>query len=249
MLNLKNQQQEAVQQLNKVLSLIKFNPYVLNLVPGGAFFNNVRILILGRSQWGKTTLAVGLFASIFLRYVDRIIVISPTYDTQPTLNGMRAFVKDGDSHSGLINEALLNAIIRDIQVKYAEDPDYKTLVFLDDLSADFYTNYGRKGAFAKLVLAAPHMGTSILAVFHQATSVTPTLRDNVEVIISFPPQTRLEYNRFVDEFLPYNWADDEKTHALKEKIIPIWMNGGYVTVIRRPRQTPIVLNNFNEIIS
>jgi hypothetical protein len=217
--------------------------------PPGVYFKNPRILVLGRSQWGKTTLSVGLIAKIFVPYVDRIIAISPTFFTQPTYAPLRPFVGDGDAHTNEPTDETFNLIQEDVQSYYDSDQSLKTLVVLDDLSADYSTNTGRKGGFGRLILSAPHMGVSIVGIFHQATTVTATFRDNAEVIICFPVQ-RLEDYRIIDrEFNPFNADEPDRRKSFMRIVRTAWREGAYITIIRIPRQQTICLYKFERVIS
>lgn len=164
-----------------------------------------RLLVSGKSLSGKTTIVVTMLK--FLIPIERwenIILISPTA-AQPTWNPIRVYITQEISKS---SDEVFERITRRQRVRQDEEPE-KTLLLIDDSSAEHSTNQGRKGGLAMLGNTARWMNLSVIIMTQNLTSISPSFRENAEGIIMFQTLKKNEFKYLSDERNPYMGADDE----------------------------------------
>ena len=206
-----------------------------------------RIFITGRSGSGKTTLAVKIMTDYLLSRVHRFIVICPSFFTQKTFSNIVQFAAPEDIYIERPTEATFEKIRADIQKDLEETPETRFLLFIDDVSSDFSTNIGRKGAFASLSTEAPHINLSILCLFQQAKTCSAAFRNNADNIIMFPPADRAALDVFRDEFNPYVY-DKQKAKEFETIVTEIWDQGDFIFIHRPARMQVISFKNFDSEI-
>lgn len=179
------------------------------------FKHPMRMLICGKSQTGKTTLAVKIIKHMASQ-VERIIIISPTFDLQPTWDPVRELIKEDDVYTktGIVFKALRYQLEAQ---KYR-----KTLLVLDDVSSERDLNQGAKGHFNWLVYNAVWINLSIICIAHSLSSVSTGLRQNLEHLMMFLTTRPKEIDKLAEEF---NVTGDKK--SMKEL---------YKTAVLKPLQ-------------
>ena len=177
---------------------------------------------------GKTTLAVDLILTQFMKNVKRCFAVCPTWYQQKTLKPLRdipnAFPKSNVFTD--VNDAVFEAIFQRLNAKPCP-----TLLFVDDAAAEAATNKGNKGAFSRLCLAAPHLQLSIVGCFQRLTSASPAFRDNTEGVISFIPSKIQDVQTLYEEFNPCP-ARAKSKDIVKEALDYSWKNARFCFIWR-----------------
>lgn len=205
----------------------------------------IRMLITGRSKSGKTSLAVGLIETFILPFVHRVIVVCPTAEDQVIYDNILSYVSEKDFYDEELYEEDWDEILSSIVKEYKESNKKKrTLLIVDDCASDSATNAGRKSAFSRLVTLSNHKGTSIVGIFQQVTTVTPSLRDNAEMIVTFPPARSQDFELFMKEFVFIN--NKKKRKECVDRFELTWKEPGFIVVYRPGRRFASIFKNFDE---
>jgi hypothetical protein len=181
------------------------NKPLLNKSHEGPFFQRfkhpMRMLIVGKSQSGKTTLGVriGLYMAT---QVQRIYVISPTYYLQNTWKPLRSIIDPDDVFVRSKNA------FKVLHTRLLENNKQPSLLMLDDVSAERELNEGSKGDFNFLVYNAVWLNLSIICMAHSLSTVSVGMRQNCEHLIMFLTTRPKEIEKLSEEF---NVTGDKKT--------------------------------------
>lgn len=205
-----------------------------------------RIFVTGRSGTGKTTLSVKIIKKQLLKRVHRLFVICPSFYTQKTFSKITRFA-DEDDVFDRADDDIFEKIRSEIDKDLIENPDKMFLLFIDDVSSDYATNKGRKGAFASLSTEAPHINLSILALFQQAKSCSAAFRNNTDNIIMFAPADKDAIKCFQEEFNPFLY-DKEKAKEYEKIAADIWDRGHFLFIHRPARHKVMSFEDFNKPI-
>lgn len=160
------------------------------------------VLATGKSGYGKTWRCVNLFLKRFASLMDRIIVICPSYWSQPIFRYMDSY------NPQVITEPkpncfkdILTMVVKNNQLKASrgeEKPNW--FLFIDDLAGMRAMNTGRSGQFAHLANQMRPLNISCICIVQQATAITPAYRDNCTALLSFPEMRRGAKQWLYDEF-------------------------------------------------
>jgi hypothetical protein len=187
-----------------------------------------RLLLTGRSTLGKTTLAVDLILTRFMKNVNRCFACCPTWYQQKTLAPLReipgAFPKKN------VFTRVDDSVFEHIFQQLTKFP-CPTLLFVDDAAAEAATNKGNKGSFSRLCLAAPHLQLSIVGCFQRLTQASPAFRDNTEGIISFIPSKLQDVETLCEEFNPCP-ARKRSKDIVKRALDYGWRNARFCFIYR-----------------
>lgn len=202
-----------------------------------------RLLLIGRSTLGKTTLAVDLAMKQIIPNVTRCFAVCPSWYLQDTFKPLRdikgAFPR---KHVFLDVEDGVFEFIEQICTNYPGP----TLLFLDDAAADKATHGGRKTALGKLCFNAPHLKLTIIGCFQQITTVTPSFRDNAEILVSFMPSGEDDVEHIVKEFNPCPSRLDSKK-ITRLALTQAWQLERFVFIMRErynPSTCPLPRTRF-----
>ena len=158
-----------------------------------------RVLFTGRSTMGKTTLAVTVILECIMPHMRRCFAACPTFYDQSALEPLRAI-------PGAFPERNVFTDVTDGTFEYIYQRILRhskpTLLFVDDAAAEKATNRGNKGSFSRLCLCSMHHNLTIIGVFQRITSASPSLRDNVEGLVSFIPTKDNDGDTICHEFNP-----------------------------------------------
>lgn len=165
--------------------------------------------------------------------VNRCYAVCPSFTRQPQLERLRkipgAFISKHVFTQ--VNDSVFTAIWRQ-----CTKDNIPTLLLLDDAAAEYSTNCGNKGAFARLCYTAPHLNLSIVGVFQKLTACSPALRDNTECLVQFIPTRTDDIDILVREFNP-RITDMKKDSAryVRDLLKQVWGEGTFVFIHRVPR--------------
>lgn len=138
-----------------------------------------RTLIVGKSQSGKTTLAIKIILYVYSHLVDNLYVMSSTADLQSTYKPIMPFMAKERTWGVATKEN----IIKFWSILEKEKYKKRSLLFIDDQSSETGINAGGKGEFSWLIYNAVWANLSILAVTHRPTAISPAFRENLEHVI------------------------------------------------------------------
>lgn len=150
-----------------------------------------RSIIVGRSNSGKTTLAMYLFRRL-AGSLKRLIIVSPSIESQPTYAPLLRFPNKKYFFPDLSYETLEK--IDDLLEKSKEP----TLLYIDDVTASRNLNDLDKGLLSKFAFNARWLNMHIMCCTHKITGVSASLRENADHIYLF------NVNRFREREIAHN---------------------------------------------
>lgn len=161
-----------------------------------------RVFCIGRSQMGKTTLAVQVIMERFAN-LDRYIVICPSWD-QPTYNPIRDWFKPCDVYRNPQRNTF-DKIVQEIRAfnefarrKGLETP--KTFVLFDDMAGNNLVHSNGKGSFPNFATQTVHEGASLMVISQEPKRADPTFRKNCENFIIFPSEAKYDVDWLNESF-------------------------------------------------
>ncbi len=183
-----------------------------------------RALITGKSQSGKTTLAVDLLVNRVIPQVDRLIVVVASFWTQDTFKPLWQLTKvnKGEDTARLIPKRDLFAeltpdVLRFIQKQLHEKAaDERVAIFIDDQAGSHSVHLGRKGVFATIANNAVWQNSSVIVLTQNLTSISPSFRDNVEGLIAFQTIKLAEFKLLKSEYNMWK-TEPDRFNVIYEK--------------------------------
>lgn len=146
-----------------------------------------RLLIIGKSQSGKTTLGVKCIEYL-IPQVDEVYVVSPTYEFQETWAPIREYVTLYHDSTATIFETLKSTISNSIGHEDAvigQRIETKRLLILDDVSYEKNLNQGNKGTFNSFAYNAVHWNLSLVVIVHKTSNIGAGMKENCDGLILF----------------------------------------------------------------
>ncbi len=208
----------------------------------------LRLLTMGRSGMGKTTLSVAVACRLIIPYIQRVILICPSAQSQLSFGCILEHVASKDLHVSTTSNELFRSILESVRTEWGKsNGKTRTLLFMDDIAGDFCTNQGRKGDFANLLNESNHIGLSVIGIFQQASGCSSVLRDNTENIIIFPPSREDDIKVVYREFIPYQYSKEKRQEAI-DAATEVWDDGEFVFIHRPPRSHGMMFRGFDEKI-
>lgn len=159
-------------------------------------------MALARSQMGKTTLLIKLLKFFWLKQFKKIYIFCPTFKQDTKWSDIDKFVKSKQVVVyPEVKENLLKKIWKFCQKKKVSDPNYHTLILMDDCVGqdDFKTN-SDKGIVNKLVCKGNHCNISTIYSVQKITNVSTTMRLQSEGLLAFYMSSIKEKNCLFQEF-------------------------------------------------
>lgn len=160
-----------------------------------------RLLVIGKAQSGKTTMAVKCIEYL-LPQVDEVYIASPTYEFQPTWDPIRKNVTLYHDSAEAVFKALRRAIansIGDEDHKMGTKVPVKRLLICDDVSYEKSLNEGNKGIFNGLAFNATWWNISMVVIVHKTSNVGAGIKENCEGLILFNIMHK-EFKNLFDTF-------------------------------------------------
>lgn len=146
-----------------------------------------RLLIVGKSQSGKTTLAIKCIEYL-IPQVNEVYVTSPTFDYQPAWNPIRSAVTLNHQAPEELFKAL-GAVIRghetDDDHKAGTRIPVKRLLVCDDVSYEKAINQGNKGLFNGFAYNAVHWNLSMVVIVHKVANIGAGMKENCDGLVIF----------------------------------------------------------------
>lgn len=161
-----------------------------------------RIFVVGRSQMGKTTLAVRVIQERFAT-MDRYIAICPSFH-QAIFDPIRAWFKKEDIYETL-KPKTFGKIFEDIKRfnRYARERgqrEPRTFILIDDMAGSNAIHGAGKGDFAQFANQVTHWGCSEMVISQDPKRVDPSFRKNCENFIIFPSEAKYDMQWLEESF-------------------------------------------------
>lgn len=153
-----------------------------------------RLLIIGRTQSGKTTLGIKC-AEYLIPQVDEVYVVSPTFEFQHSWDPIRESVHLAHDNPDVVFASLkatfTNSIGQEDHIM-GERVEVRRLLILDDVSYEKSLNQGNKGAFNSFAYNAVHWNLSILCIIHKTSNIGAGMKENSDGLVLFNTVTPKE---------------------------------------------------------
>lgn len=166
------------------------------------FVHPYRLLIIGRSLSGKTTLGIKC-AEYLIPQVDEVYVVSPTFEFQHTWDPIRESVTLAHDSVQVILDVLKSTFVNSIgheDHKMGERLETKRLLILDDVSYEKALNQGNKGTFNMLAYNAVHWNLSIICIAHKTSNIGAGMKENSDGLVLFNTVNPTEVENIYDCF-------------------------------------------------
>lgn len=167
----------------------------------GLIKHPARVLIVGKSQSGKTTRGVKLVKKL-AKEVKEVIVVSKTFQLQDTWDDVRDKVTLWHDSPDAVFKTL-NSKIKD----ELGDEDRKIgklntsrLLVIDDVSDERATNAGSKGVFSGFIYNSVWYNMSIVSICHKMAVISPAMRENAEFVLLFNQTNPKEKEHLFENF-------------------------------------------------
>lgn len=161
-----------------------------------------RLVIVGKSQSGKTTLGIKC-AEYLIPQVDEVYVVSPTFEFQHTWDPIRESVTLAHDSPAVVFDTLKTTFTNSIgheDHNMGERVEIKRLLILDDVSYDKTLNQGNKGAFNSFAYNAVHWNLSILCIIHKTTNIGAGLKENCDGLVLFNTVNLEEVDKLYESY-------------------------------------------------
>jgi hypothetical protein len=150
-----------------------------------------RTLVMGKSQSGKTTMAVEI-ACHLLPSVKHLVICSPTFNLQPTWKPLKR-------KADLTCDCLAN--LAPILQRFINSLNGEScLLVLDDVSGERALNTGSSGPLSQIAYNAIWLNLSIVVVCHRISNVNSGIRENLEHLILFQTISDPEKKKLSEHF-------------------------------------------------
>jgi Cdc6-like AAA superfamily ATPase len=190
-----------------------------------------RILYIGRSGTGKTTLMVKKLKEWFKETKKKnteLIVISPTAPLQEIYKGISKRITKyfSDIDEGVTNQ-IYELCLKNAKKKTKQK---EIVIIIDDLGeSNFMKRCTKQNELNHLIVTARHMKVNLVFLFQRMKQATNSLRDNCDVIYLFKVEDVDQKKNFKNAFcgeLTVNQFDRLTEEAWREPY-------GYLKIDRR----------------
>jgi energy-coupling factor transporter ATP-binding protein EcfA2 len=226
-----------------------------------------RLLITGRSGYGKTTLATQL-ALILEDQFDEILIVAPKVSRSDTIDHLFGTGKVTFAHSNPFEGlALAKQFIEDKRDAIEEMnrnppnqtlralgflPEYKPkrqpnfLLFIDDVASEKgVKSRDRTSALDRTSIISRHLNVSIIGIFQQILTGTLSFRKNAEALIAFPSNDMDDTKTLVKEWNPNSELTMPQGRRLFQKA---WNRNLFLFIYSPPRDRSRYFIGFQEEI-
>ena len=146
-----------------------------------------RLLVVGQSQSGKTTMTVKIIRHL-LPQVDEVYIVSPTYEFQDTWKSIRSRVTLYHDSPDALFKALYKVVkssIGDENHKIGTKINKKRLLICDDVSYEKALNQGSKGDLNGFAYNAVWWNLSIITIVHKSSNIGAGMKENCDGLMIF----------------------------------------------------------------
>lgn len=150
-----------------------------------------RTLVMGKSQSGKTTMAVSVVEAL-LPSIKHLVVCSPTYKLQPTWQTLRGAV---ELHCDCLTN--LTPVIEKYVNGWNGEPG---CIVLDDVSGERALNEGSRGPLNQIAYNAVWLNISLVVICHRISNVGSGVRENVEHLLLFQTISEDQIKALADNY-------------------------------------------------
>jgi len=160
-----------------------------------------RMMVVARSQMGKTTLMVKLLLYYWLKMFNKIIIFCPTYSKDATWRCVDRYLGEKVDVYPVVTSGLVRKIWAKADEKKKENKEFRTLIYFDDCTGqeDFNTQ-NPQGIMNQLSSKGNHSGISSIYVVQKFTQCSTTMRTNAEGFLTFYTQSEAEKKYMWQEF-------------------------------------------------
>ena len=164
-----------------------------------------RLMVAGKSGSGKTTLVVDIIKECFHPQVDRIMILCPSWDSQENFDPIRKYVDRKRDVIDKFNRDPFKKLLKQLNeqkilAKEEGRKNIKTLILIDDMAGSRMLHGGRVTPFSNLAIQSNHVDLSIIVLTQQPKAITPGFRDNLEGVICYPPQRKIDRQWLFEEY-------------------------------------------------
>jgi hypothetical protein len=154
----------------------------------------VFLCVIGRPGSGKTSLAISMITQrkpkIYRKTHHHVLVVMPQNSINSLKNNPFKVLPDQNIYNELDNDSI-DTIYRKID-GYSKK-DEKTILFIDDMTADLKKTKFIIDTFKKLVFNRRHLKLNIIITAQSYVNIPLDLRKNIQNMIMFkPPKKELE---------------------------------------------------------
>jgi hypothetical protein len=150
---------------------------------------------VGKSRSGKTTLAAAFLYYDYAKRFKNIYWLCSTLFDQDTFLPLQQYIK-----KDLVWTHATDENITKLLTKHYELGKKKSLIVIDDQTAEAAINRGSKGLWAKMIYDLRWMNLSMLVMTHRISGVTVALRENLEHLIVLDLGNRKQLSVLEEEF-------------------------------------------------
>lgn len=148
-----------------------------------------RLMVLGKSNTGKTHTAVSMIKAFYMDEYDRIIVIAPNYKQDHAIKRLKKICMQHRPHPKTINftedydDETLDAI--DEKIKTEAELGIKTLLIIDDPVGvgELTVATNKKSVFNRFVSGIKFRKCSLVFITQLYNASSTTLRQNLDGVI------------------------------------------------------------------
>jgi hypothetical protein len=154
----------------------------------------LRLLVIGKCESGKTTLAVEILRTKLRPRTDRLIVVCPSWSSQEMFREFDDMVNYERDVIEDPNDQTFSKILSEIrqQNKLCDQKGIariRNTIFIDDLSGSTCLHGGRMSKIGTLAVNSRPLKTNMIVISHNVKNVAPLYRENCNALICFPSQT------------------------------------------------------------
>lgn len=160
-----------------------------------------RLMVVARSQMGKTSLLIKLMLYYWIEMFDRIYIFCPTYAKDNKWRVLDEYLTTKIQVYAVVKETTIKNIWKQCDMEKEKNEDAQFLILCDDCAgqADFKIN-NEQGIINQLVSKGNHSNISTVWVVQKFTQCSTIMRTNAEGLLTFYVQSEDEMKYIWKEF-------------------------------------------------
>jgi hypothetical protein len=161
-----------------------------------------RLMIVARSQMGKTTLLIKLLLYYWMKMFDHVFIFCSTYSLDDKWSAIDAYRASGKVRVwGNVKEKTVRKVWAECSRLLVKDPKKQFLVLFDDCGGQEGFKVDKpEGIINQLVTRGNHSNITTIWVVQKVTQASTTMRANAEGVITFYQQSESELRYLWNEF-------------------------------------------------